>query len=281
MNDIIEKIGKSLVQHGSYNNRVYLMKLHNDDYPEIIKRLESLALQKSYTKLFVKVPSWLSEGFESEGYRREASIPNFYKGKYDATFLAKYLDNNRSRLDNIKAEKIDTILELANEKKGSAIKINKRPRDKIRRLRNKDVNNLASLYSKVFISYPFPIFDEEYLSKTMSKNILYYGVYHKERLIAASSAEMDKDSQNAEMTDFATDPDYAGNNLSLILLRKMEDEMIGKNMKVLYTIARAFSPGMNITFAKQNYDYSGTLINNTNIYGKIESMNVWYKLLNS
>jgi hypothetical protein len=50
-------------------------------------------------------------------------------------------------------------------------------------------------------------------------------------------------------------------------------------MKLFYTIARSYSAGMNITFAKQDYKYTGTLINNTNIFGKIESMNVWYKLV--
>jgi hypothetical protein len=36
---------------------------------------------------------------------------------------------------------------------------------------------------------------------------------------------------------------------------------------------------MNITFAKQRYALAGTLINNTDISGSLESMNVWYKPL--
>jgi beta-lysine N6-acetyltransferase len=36
---------------------------------------------------------------------------------------------------------------------------------------------------------------------------------------------------------------------------------------------------MNKTFLKFDYCYSGTLINNTNIAGSIESMNVYYKHL--
>ncbi len=105
------------------------------------------------------------------------------------------------------------------------------------------------------------------------------GVYLGNKLISASSAEMDVSAKNAEMTDFATDPDYAGNNLSLHLLREMEAEMRKRKMKTLYTIARSFSAAMNITFAKLDYKYTGTLVNNTNIFGKIESMNIWYKSL--
>jgi beta-lysine N6-acetyltransferase len=36
---------------------------------------------------------------------------------------------------------------------------------------------------------------------------------------------------------------------------------------------------MNVTFSRAGYTFTGTLINNTNIGGSIESMNVWYKRL--
>jgi putative beta-lysine N-acetyltransferase len=81
------------------------------------------------------------------------------------------------------------------------------------------------------------------------------------------------------MTDFATLPDFRGNNLALLLLREMEAHMRLAKYNTLYTIARSMSPGMNITFAKNSYEYAGTLKNNTNISGNIESMNVWYKHL--
>lgn len=32
-----------------------------------------------------------------------------------------------------------------------------------------------------------------------------------------------------------------------------------------------------VTFARNGYTFSGTLLNNTDISGSIESMNVWYK----
>jgi len=52
-----------------------------------------------------------------------------------------------------------------------------------------------------------------------------------------------------------------------------------QGIKTLYTIARLDSIPMNKTFLKLNYCYSGTLINNTNIAGSIESMNIYYKYL--
>ena len=55
--------------------------------------------------------------------------------------------------------------------------------------------------------------------------------------------------------------------------------MARRGMRTAYTIARAVSPGMNITFARLGYQFSGTLINNTQISGAIESMNIWHKPL--
>ena len=40
MNDKVEKIGSSLIQHGKFNDRIYLMKLNNADHPEILSRLD-------------------------------------------------------------------------------------------------------------------------------------------------------------------------------------------------------------------------------------------------
>ncbi len=53
--------------------------------------------------------------------------------------------------------------------------------------------------------------------------------------------------------------------------------MAKRGIATLYTIARAISPSMNITFAKCGYAFGGTLINNTQISGSIESMNLWHK----
>lgn len=50
-------------------------------------------------------------------------------------------------------------------------------------------------------------------------------------------------------------------------------------MKTAFTIARALSYPINATFARAGYAWAGTLVNNTNICGGFESMNVWYRAL--
>ena len=87
---------------------------------------------------------------------------------------------------------------------------------------------------------------------------------------------MDRASQNAEVTDFATLPEHRGKRLATHLLWHMERSLKAHGFITAYSIARALSAGMNVTFARMGYRFGGTLINNTDINGRIESMNVWY-----
>lgn len=277
MPDRIEIIDNSLIQHGPENRRVYLMKAHEDDLPELAEKIETLAKRKGYTKIFARVPATLRDYFRKRNYRREAHVPNFYRGKTDAVFLAKYFSEQR-RADP-RQEKIEQIIDLA-QQKADEPPASPNGDFTFREATHDDAPGMAEVYREVFESYPFPIHDPGYLRETMDSHVRYFCAFDGERLAAISSCEMDKAAQNVEMTDFATLPDYRKRGLAGRLLTIMEDHMRRDGMKTLYTIARAVSAGMNITFARGGYAYAGTLTNNTNICGKIESMNVWYKSAN-
>lgn len=277
--DKVEKINNTTIQHGKNNNRIYLMKLEKSDYPKVLKKINSLAKKNHYSKIFAKIPKWAVDGFKNDGYVKEGHIPKLYNGKTDAFFYSKFLDQSRSKISSDVRKKIDDNIRLALSKKKPYLNIHFKPGLKLKMLEKNHIGELAQLYEVVFKTYPFPIFDPDFLKNTMDNNVVYFGVYEKQKLIAAASSEMYVATQNAEMTDFATLPDYRGHNLSMTILREMEAEMRLRKMKTLYTIARSYSAGMNITFSKLNYLYSGTLINNTDIAGKIESMNIWYKNL--
>jgi len=277
MNDIIEVIGKSLVQHGKNSDRVYLMKLCSEDYPCIINDIYNLAHEKSYSKIFIKVPGWAQEGFESAGYTVEACIPHFYNGKQDGLFMALYLDPKRKEKSN--AALIDEIISLAKNAAPLQAAPKRNQNYHLANLGLEDAEDISQIYKRVFETYPFPIHNPAYIKDTMNDNVVYFGIRDKGQLIAVSSSEMDIKSQNVEMTDFATLPEYRSQGLASSLLYEMENAMRQRGIMTAYTIARAVSHGMNITFAKHNYIYSGTLINNTDISGEIESMNVWYKAL--
>jgi putative beta-lysine N-acetyltransferase len=140
-----------------------------------------------------------------------------------------------------------------------------------------DAEAMAHLYRLVFASYPFPIHDPEYLRRTMAENVCYYGFWENGRPVALASAEMDIGAGSAEMTDFATHPECRGGGRATQLLAALEREMAQRQIKTLYTIARAVSFGMNLTFAKLGYRYGGTLPRNTQIAGELECMNIWFK----
>jgi beta-lysine N6-acetyltransferase len=275
--DKLEKIGKSLLQHGKYNNRIYVMDIYNEDILNILVRIDELIKEHSYKKIIAVVPESLAKVFFEKKFEVEVEIPEFFNGKEKGLFLVKYVDLLRKTCHIKVKQKIDEVLDTAREKKIIIQKPKKLDEFIVRNLDESDADELAKIYRKVFESYPFPIYEKDYILKTMKNNVRYFGVFIGGALVSASSAEMHIDRGNVEMTDFATDPDFLGNGLALILLDKMEQVLKGQSLKTFYTIARALSFGMNITFAKMDYKYAGTLINNTNICGKIESMNVWYK----
>lgn len=278
MFDSIETIESSLIQHGPVNDRIYLMKVNGQDLPDLLPKLDALAEEQDYSKIFAKAPLQVKGLFEAHDYVAEAVVPNFYNGESDGVFLAKFIDPQRE-VDPAQG-KIDHIIETAQEKAEGALPQSIETACDIRPAEKEDAEALADIYRQVFESYPFPIHQTDYVLETMDSHVRYFAAFDGERLVAASSAEMDKASQNVEMTDFATLPEYRGQGLAQHLLGTMESDMRTCGMKTGYTIARALSPGMNITFAKNGYQFVGTLTNNTNICGKIESMNVWFKQLN-
>jgi len=275
--DQIENMDGALIQHGSFNNRIYLMDIGNSDPEKLVSKLIILAQEKGYLKIFAKVPSSKSSPFIARGFQQEARIPFFYRGSEEAWFLGYYLNNLRKQELNCK--ELDNILKIARlRKRDPGIK----PLSNeylVRRCIPADVENMAKIYRIAFRTYPFPIHEPVYLRKTMETHVEYFGIETAGKLVALSSAEMDHKSRTVEMTDFATLPEWRGNKFAQHLLARMESEMKKKNIKTAYTIARAMSPGMNITFSKAGYQFGGRLKNNTNISGRIESMNVWYKFL--
>ncbi|APH39164.1 putative beta-lysine N-acetyltransferase [Methanohalophilus halophilus] len=276
MSDIIEKIGNSLIQHGTYNNRIYLMKLDTGDLPDIIPEMDQLAEKHGYSKIFAKVPADSRAAFDAKGYVKEAGVPGYYSGKKDALFMCKYFSEHRQ--EDTQAED-DRIISTARGKAGDIMKPELPESFLIRICTEADVPAMAEIYAKVFPTYPFPIQDPAYLKETMEDNVVYFAVENEGDIVALSSSEIDFENWNAEMTDFATLPQFRGMGLSTYLLSKMETEMNKKGILTLYTIARAASYGMNTVFARLGYEFTGKLVQNTNISGNLENMNVWYKRL--
>lgn len=279
MGDKIEKYSNSLIQHGKDNDRIYLMKFSDsDDFVSIHSQLQQLASDNNYSKLFYKLKSKYEQACVSAGFKVEAKIPKFFNGVNSAVFCGKFLTSQREFLSNKETPDIKFAIDTAKSKSPvEAVSLD--AKYTVSLASKDDADSLAKLYGEVFESYPFPIDNPDYIRKTMDTHIDYFIVFYQGQVVAASSAERDDASQNVEMTDFATQPTHRGNNIAIYLLLYMEKQMRKKGIKTAYTIARSFSVGMNVVFAKAGYMFGGTLVNNTNICGKLESMNIWYKPL--
>lgn len=277
MSDQIETFGHSVIQHGPSNDRAYVMKVGPEDCPNIVDYVVALAEANDYSKIFVKAPVSEAAPFLDHEFVAEAEVPGLFKGREDGLFLSRFLSPQREQ--ETRPELVSEVLEATEEKQGAVGEI-VLPADHSCRIMGKDdTGEMADIYRQVFASYPFPVHDPEYLAATMDDNLLYYGVWAGDDLVAVSSAEIDFDGQNAEMTDFATLPECRGHGLGTFLLDQMEHGLRQIGIRTAYTIARSYSYGMNITFAKHDYAFTGTLVNNTQISGSLESMNVWYKPL--
>lgn len=281
MKDKIQKLLGASIQHGPLSDRIYLMHLGRAEPERLIPELKLLAREKNYSKIFAKIPGKALKHFLEAGFSREATVPGMYAGSEDAFFLAHFLDPKRGEIRS--RETIEEILDVCEKRTGLGHG-QLPPGFEPGILSEKDCPDMARLYGRVFQSYPFPITDADYLVQTMRSHVIYAGMYFEGRLAALASAETDPSGQNAELTDFATLPEFRKNRLSghllQFLLKELERHPV-LNIRTGYTIARAESFGMNITFARSGFTFGGILVNNTNIAGNMESMNIWYKPLSA
>lgn len=271
-------IGHSRIQHGKWSDRIYVMDFKHDEDSFVLNRLHLLAKDYSYGKIIAKIPLEAKEIFTKYEFDEEAYIPAYYNGEKDCCFMSKYFFKDRKLVvdknlivTNLKKLKLLESSLIGELKKGYYI----------RQLNKKDIDRMVMIFKEVFKTYPFPIHDPRFVEKTMDEETVYFGVFYNDQLIGVSSCEMNKEYQNVEMTDFAIVPMFRGKRLAKYLLVYMEKAMKEIGMKTAYTIARSLSYPMNATFSGCGYYYGGTLWNNTQIAGKIESMNVWHKPLHN
>ncbi|MBM7624858.1 putative beta-lysine N-acetyltransferase [Sporohalobacter salinus] len=265
------------VKYSDFNQRITVKSYWGKNISSLGKRLKSEARRKGYGKIWVKAKASDKNNFINLGFKLEAEILKFYHSE-DAIAMSYYVTEERSQPFNKKKEKeiIEGITSLKVENKSP--KLNDSWKFKF--ADSSDVDEMAKLYNQVFDSYPTPIFEPDYLYKTMEKDLIYGLIYDKnDNLISAASADTDPELKNAEMTDFATLPEARGNGAASYILAKLEAELIRRNYQSLYTIARSVSYGMNRVFKRADYEYTGRLIKNCHIGGKLEDMNLWCKVI--
>jgi putative beta-lysine N-acetyltransferase len=278
MHDVFDTIGRSAIHHGPVSDRLYLLSLHPGDFPGIVPRMERLAGGRRYGKVLARVPEEIGARLTAEaGYVREAAVPGFFGSRRGGVFVSKYLSPaRRKERDPQRLKK--SLAAVVTVTAGAAVPACTAANG-VEACRPEDTPEMSRLFRAVFATYPYPVDDPDYLRDAMRRHTDFFCIREGGRIVAVSSAEMDLRHGNAEMTDFAVLPGRRNRRLATRLLGAMEADMRRRGIRVVYTIARALFPAVNVLFKKTGYTFGGILPNNTQIGGQIESMTVWYKPL--
>jgi putative beta-lysine N-acetyltransferase len=255
------------------NKRLKLIK-YNGNVEKIIKNTIALCGKYGIGKILATVQANDRQGFLTHGFVQEAVIEKFFKGKigYNVSY---FYDPARAISHRIIEE--DEIIEKAKEYKGQYEPI-KNSGFYYRTANIKDAEEMARLYDAVFKTYPTPIDNVEYIKNVIQNNKAFFKVAeYGNQIVSAASAELNHEFLNAEITDCATFQELRGKGLLSELVFQIESSLKEKNFRTLFGVARAISLGINIVFSKHGYQYAGRQINNSNIMGKLEDMNIWVK----
>ena len=217
--------------------------------------------------------------FIKAGFEVEGKIEGYFRGE-DA-FCMSYFISDERRICNDFSEK-DSIIKKCLDIKNTFINvINTDFKYCIRNATEGDIQEMIKLFSIVFSTYPSPIYDEDFLRQTMNRKVLYKLAVHDGKIIGVASADMNKENLNAEITDCATHPDYRGKGILSSIIYSLEIDLKKKGFITLYSLSRAINPSINFVLSKHNYKFTGRMIENCNICGAFEDMNIWVKNINT
>lgn len=207
------------------------------------------------------------------GFNLEGRIDGFFNGS-TAYFLTAYPDQRRACSAGLPGylEQIRNILERS-QKNPAPLP----PEYGYCTPSNRDIPALTGIFKQVFATYPSPVDQPDYLAAVLGKTALFKAVKKGCQIVSVAAAEVNWANANAEITNCATLPDCRGAGFMLGLIDELEKECWDRGINCLYSLARASSYGMNLVFHRLGYRFRGTLINNCNISGGYEDMNIWVK----
>jgi putative beta-lysine N-acetyltransferase len=259
-----------------YNRRIKVLDFQGD-IAGICQRLEYLAKRNDFDKIFIKAKAEQWQAFLAHGYMLEGIILHYFNGD-NAFVVSRFLSRDRISSPSLieESELIQHLMSQPRVERDLAL-----PEGYTLEIATEaDIPGIAILYSHVFESYPSPLTMPDFLLSTMRRHVVYAVVKDPQgNIVSAASADIDERHSNAEMTDCATFATERGKRLMAILLVRLEAELVARGIACAYTMARATAPAMNKVFYNLQYEYCGRLINNCDISGGFEDINIWSKRL--
>ncbi|WP_339840179.1 GNAT family N-acetyltransferase [uncultured Maribacter sp.] len=274
----IETIDGALVYHGNMHNRIYFTEANNADLGILVSKMKALAKQKKYEKILSRAPESSMGVLQSNGFTVEAKIPGLYNGTIDGYFLADYIKKERHINDEKSRKTIESVksIALAANKPQTDSHFDLPLNTQIKKLTSADFPLLEDLHKKAYKYHPNQIKDVGHFSMLHELKHQFYGLFENGELLVSAILDIHETESNLEIVDFVTHPDYRGQNLSYFLVQDIKEKMKTSGCKTIYSLVRATSYGLNITYSKHGFILAGTLTNNCVVRDTMESMNIWY-----
>lgn len=259
-----------------YNQRIRILEYEATRVDTMILAVRELAELNGFDKIICMAShdDWFA--FLRAGYVLEAVIRHFHNGA-DAYVVSKFRSQERLTSGSL-MEEILLIERIVNEP-SDAEPVKNADGFEVRLARREDIPDLLALYTSIFESYPSPLIHESYLRTVFETDTLFAVCTLDGEIVAAASAELHHRDRAGELTDCATKKTARGRGLMTRLLTLLEGELVSRSYGCSYTMARARSYGMNRVFWRMGYEFMGRLVNNCDIYGAYEDMNIWVKKL--
>jgi len=257
-----------------YNQRIKIIDYKVENFRNFILRVRWIAEANQFDKIICMASECDWQQFLKFGYVLEAVLKYYHSGN-DAFVVSKFRSQDRLNSGSL-MEEILLIENVMNEPRTGALK----PLDpglEIRLARKEDIGQLIDLYKGIFESYPSPLIHQSYLETIFQEDSVFAVCVEGEKIVAAASAELYPTHMAAELTDCATLPEKRGRGLMSHILGFLERELVARKYSCAYTMARARSFGMNMVFYQLGYEFMGRLVNNCDIFGAFEDMNIWVR----
>jgi beta-lysine N6-acetyltransferase len=257
-----------------YSQRIRVLDYEATDLAAMNAEVRFLAEENGFDKIIVMASASDWQAFLRFGYVLEAVIRYYHNGA-DAFVVSKFRSQERvsspSHLDEVKL--IETLMAGPVPESHAPLPAGY----ELRMARRDDVPELLALYESIFETYPSPLIHESYLHTIFETDSIFAVCTAEGEIVAAASTELNHKDRAAELTDCATKPKARGLGLMTHILRLLEDALRQRSYVCAYTMARGRSFGMNRVFYRLGYSFTGRLINNCDIYGAYEDMNIWVK----
>jgi beta-lysine N6-acetyltransferase len=257
-----------------YNQRIKILNYNAENFRGMVQNLRWIAEANGFDKIIAMASRQDWRMFLRFGYVLEAVIKYYLNGE-DAYVMSKFRSQERLSSGSL-MEEILLIENIMDEPRVQEVR--SLPQGmRIRMARQEDVPNLISLYQDIFETYPSPLIHASYFETIFQKESIFALCEQDGTIVSAASAELYPEHKAAELTDCATRKQFRGLGLMRQILEFLEQELCRRDYICSYTMARARSYGMNNVFYRLGYDFLGRLVNNCDIYGAYEDMNIWVR----